>query len=314
MAQASGPSWTLTGFHARVRIAKDFHLFIVTEGEEADAYFYDQLARSSILSDVQAVKVYPVAQITRPQGSLVGLGLSGKPSVIDAYAATKQAGALSASNSGGKRAIVFCVDRDLTNTHEVHEGDEHFIVTHNRDVEAEIFQNADPVSAVQHIVSKDRHDAAQLVNELGPWKVELARRWRDWIVLSAVAIRMPSAPPNVAWGDVSLINEKPFGPVDLALRQIFEDKLIAKLGSKRQLELKKTEARRNIRELQSARGQGSVVKGKWYPRYLEESLQPLCGTKKGRISGYALVAFSATLIYEGEWARRYVDKFDALFQ
>ena len=44
-----------------MQIAKDFHLFVVTEGEEGDPYFYDGLARSCTVREVQAVKVYPVA-------------------------------------------------------------------------------------------------------------------------------------------------------------------------------------------------------------------------------------------------------------
>ena len=312
-AAKSPPTWTLSGFHGRVRTSKKFNLFIVTEGTEGDSYFYDRIAKSSTDPLVQAVKIFPVAQITRKEFGENSKGNPGKDSVIRAYEATKNLHAFSYGHELNKKSIMFCVDRDFTDTHAPFENEEHFVVTQQRDVEAEIIHNADPVLAIQHLVSKDSVDETKIVNTLGDWRIDLAKRWKDWLVLSMVAINLPSAPPGVSWSDSSLINENIYGKVEADKKLFFESKLIEKLGSRNQLEIKKREARARISMITSAHGRSSLVKGKWYPKYFGYMLPNICETKTSRIQANCLIAFISALKYEANWSQYYKSKFEASF-
>lgn len=308
------PTWTLKGFHARVKMAKDFNLFIVTEGNEADAYFYDKLARASLNQYTNAVKVYPVAHLTRDESKPVNtLGQPGKTSVINAYEATKLANTLVMENKSGKRAIVFTVDRDLTEAHVPYEHDPHFCVTNQRDVEAEIFHNADTVAAVQLLVSVDQEDAIDLVNRMGAWKEDLATRWREWITLGAIVASMPSAPPGVKWAERSLLNDDTYGPVNPAREKIFEDKIKDKLEPHLCFDEEKRIAEQKIQQIKNLYGEAAAVKGKWYYNYWEYYLRPMTKASRGRIQAGALLAFSSSLDYTAPWSQHYVSKFDKLF-
>ena len=308
------PSWTARGFHSRVRMAKDYNLFIVTEGHEVDPFFYDNIARVSSDANVRRVKTYAVSQINRRSaGDANAPSQVGKSAVLAAFKAAKMSSSLRVENNSGKRSIVFCVDRDLTDSHDVYEGENHFCVTRSRDVEAEIFQNSDAVGAIQHLLSIDRSDSIRIVKHMGKWQEFLAVAWREWILLSAVVIALPSAPSGVNWTEKSLINDGIYGPVDTERLVIFEEKVIAKLGSKNQLRLARIGARRRVRQLQSLHGRSVVVKGKWYPAYLEWLLQPLVGSRQGRIQNGAVLAFAGSLDYDGEWSQYYRNEFEKCF-
>lgn len=309
------PTWTMQGFHARVKMSKDYSFFVVTEGEEADAYFYDGIARVSKNEQVRAVKVYPVAHVTRATSATAGvMGSPGKTSVLRAYRETKEADALSLENATGRRVIVFCVDRDLTTSHVEYENEPHFCVTDQRDVEAEIFHHSDAVSAFQNLISMDREDAVNLVNDLGNWRGALVQIWRDWILLSAIVVAMDSAPPNVTWTETSLINSDSFGHVDEKRLEIFENKIIEKLGTRNDLNQARFRAEKHIGTLEIERGANSMIKGKWYPIYLETIVQPICSSSKGRVRNGALLAFSGSLNYGDPWSKYYLEKFELAFQ
>lgn len=311
MANTSPPSWTLSGFHARVRMSKSFRLFIVAEGVETDPYFYDSIAKSSQLTAVKACKVYPVAQVTRPPGGKPGnLGDPGKKFVVEAYLETKSKNSLAFENSSGRNSIIFCVDRDLDATHEIYENDRHFCVTQQRDAESEIFQNADFVEAIKILTSSDHVDAMSIAKKTGNWQVSLTRIWKEWILLAAVAISLPSAPPGVSWGGVSLINVPLFGDVDTAKKSIFESKLISKLGSPNKLRKSKTDARKRLEDLRSRFGVSVLVKGKWYPAYLDYLLHSQGVTKNGKVAASALAVFCGVLDFRKEWADFYRCKFE----
>lgn len=304
------PGWSLGAFHARVRMAKDFHLFVVAEGNVTDPQFYDELARTSRRRFVRAVKVYCVEQVTRGQPG--GPGLSGKNAVIAAYASSKAGGSLSFMNRGGRRSILFCVDRDLDQRHVPYESDRHFCVTQQRDVEAEIFINANHVLALKRLLSVDSADAKFIWQHNSDWLVSLARMWSDWILLSSVVAISPSAPPG-NWADKSPINIPPYSAtVDATQLGAIESRLVTALGSKNKLRLAKQAARAHLRGIRSAHGKTAVLKGKWLPAYLAE----LLGTSESRkraIRGGALMAFAGALMFDGAWADHFRDKMGGVF-
>ncbi|MGL3805639.1 hypothetical protein ACSYDW_06025 [Paeniglutamicibacter sp. R2-26] len=254
-----------------------------------------------------------MGQITRPEHDKSLKGNPGKVSVIRAYEATKNFHAFSYGQASSKKSIMFCVDRDFTDTHLPFEHDDHFVVTQQRDVEAEIIHNADTVLAIQHLVSKDSVDATKIVNGLGDWRIDLTKRWKDWMVLSMVAVNLPSAPPGVTWSELSLINENAFGRVESDKKSLFESKLIEKLGSRNQLEIKKREARARLSKLVEDHGRSSLVKGKWYPKYFGYVLPNLCNVKTSRVQSNCLTAFSSALTYDADWSKYYKIKFEKPF-
>lgn len=301
------PSWSLTGFHARVMMARDFNLFIVTEGTDTDPYFYSLVAKSSGDRRVRNVKTYAVHDVTRPLGG--GAGARGKSAVVDAYKATRAARALTSVNSGGRRSIVFCVDRDVDDKHAPHESEMHFCVTTMRDVEAEIFANADAVTALAHVVSIDRADAHTRLKGSRDWIGQLGRLWADWIVLGCIAANATSVPPGVGWASHSLINPPRHGKVDRGLRLTYEARVQSALGSRAAMVRAKRAAKTLLRANIAARGHASIVKGKWLPVWFASLMATTPGERPSIESG-ALVAFAGALDYGGSWADHYRFKFD----
>lgn len=302
----TGPTWSIGGFQARVRMSKDFHLFIVTEGPNTDPYFYDRLARTSNDKRVRKVKTYTVGQITRKFDGSPGAG--GKRAVLDAYASTRANGGLTAVNSGGRRSIVFCVDRDVDRKHEAYEADMHFCVTTMRDVEAEVFLNSDRVAALQHMLSIDYADALQRARPMLGWVERLAVLWKEWILLGAVVANAPSSPPG-DWAIHSLVNVPAYGPVDADKLEIHEGRLQNTFGSKRKYTGAKRDARVLLRERRSLGGLALFVKGKWLPGWVAEVVGSTAA-EKTQLKRDSLMAFSGALDYSGTWADSYRLKFD----
>jgi hypothetical protein len=312
---AAPPSYTLSGFSARVKMSKDFHLFIVVEGPETDPRFYSEIARSSRVGAVRAAKVFPVELITRKRGAPPGTsGSTGKRAVIDAFRELSSKGKLRQENLTGVRSVVFCVDRDLDTLHSANEGQPHFIVTKQRDAEAEIVRNANDVIAFGQLLSLDHSDALSLSRALGGWREDLARIWKYWIEFNAVAVSLPSAPPGIPWAGPSLINAGTYGLVDIAKRSSFEAKLLAHSNSKSQFVATRTASRAHIRTLKKLHGPTAVLKGKWYPHYLHHLLsaqKTIRAVKTASVRTGSLLAFDGALDYSEPWADSYRSIFES---
>jgi hypothetical protein len=310
---ASVPTYTSRGFHARIRMAKQFNLFIVTEGTESDPYFYHSIAQTSARAEVRASKVFAAENVTRKSTS--GPGVPGKSGVISAFEAASAAGYLSIGSGDSKRAVLFCVDRDVDDKHDAYEHNPHFVVTSARDVEAEIFGHADLQKAVAQLASKDLVEAADIARKARRWHRVLHTAWSEWILLGAIANALESRSPGIAWGGKSLINDG-FGPVDPSRKALFEGILLKDAGSKKKLADAKRSAKKRLAENRLELDSLSVIKGKWVPDFLESYLRPLCSSpipRKGKVRSNALSAFSGALDYTASWAQRYRTRMESLF-
>jgi len=286
-------------------MAKDFSLFIVTEGVRTDPFFYDKIAATSPDKRVRSVKTYTVSQITR--GADGKPGPAGKSPVIAAYHSTRRNRGLSYVNSGGRRSIVFCVDRDVDLKHVDIEDEMHFCVTSLRDAEAELFANADLTTAIQHLLSVDSADARRRAQPIRNWIDRLALVWSDWILLGAVVAQATTVPTG-SWAGGSIINAPRHGPVDEALKSLHEGRVQSALGSQRKLLRAKRDARALLREMRSRTGPRGLVKGKWLPGWLANELATT-SAETAIIQRDALLAFSGSLDYEANWADHYRAKF-----
>lgn len=303
---SSGPSWSLAAFHARVKMSKEFHLFVITEGPKTDPYFYDQIAKTSSDKRVRSVKTYNVGRVTRTEDGQPGPG--GKTAVIEAYKKTREAEALSVVNSNGRRSIVFCVDRDVDLKHKPYELDRNFLTTQMRDTEAELFVNADLTRALQNLLSLDHSDANSLVKDLEGWIINVARVWKDWIILGAIVANAKTSPPG-NWSNASLINDKKYGPACRDSIIECEGRLIAVFGSKKEFNLAKCRARSILEENKRLRGEQSLIKGKWLPGWLGEIVGSKSSEKK-TIARDSLLAISATTDFNASWTDYYREKFE----
>lgn len=300
------PTWSLAGFHGRVQMAKDYHLFIITEGIDTDPYFYDCIAKTSSQRRVQSAKTYTVGQINREVTSSAD-AKNGKAAVIDAYIATRDAGALTAMNSKGRRSIVFCVDRDLDKRHETLETEMHFCVTKLRDPEAEIFGNADLPKALQHLLSLDYPDAKRRASTLAGWIEDLASTWKEWILLSTIAINAPKSPTG-KWSGPSPVNQPWNSSTDKAKLRGYEAKVRQALDSDSAFANAKRDANALLRA-RSLLDKRASVKGKWLTQWLAVQLSN-SNREKTQIQKSALVAFAGTLEYSAPWADHYRQKFE----
>lgn len=287
-------------------MAKDYHLFIITEGTNTDPFFYDSIAKTSSQRRVRSAKTYTVGQINREPTSSAD-AKNGKAAVIDAYLATRDAGALTAMNSKGRRSIVFCVDRDIDKRHETLETQMHFCVTKLRDAEAEIFGNADLPKALQHLLSLDYPDAKRRASALDGWIEKLASTWKEWILLSAIAVNAPKSPTG-KWSGSSPVNQPWNSSTDNAKLRTYEEKIRQELGSKCAFADVKRDAKALLRSRLLLDKRASI-KGKWLTEWLALQLSK-SNREKSQIQKSALVAFAGALEYSAPWADHYREKFE----
>ncbi len=288
------------GFVRRVRMSRDTY-FLLVEGKVVDPFFFGEICKNNNKVRSSGYQIWPVAQANG--------GGSGKKSLLDMFDYCRARNSLMVSNSTGRKALVFCADRDADHITRGMKNSPHMMYTTSADVESEIFLNGVDEIALAVSASLDEHATKNLVDALGDWRMSLADNLRAWIKLCCLAKRTSTFPKGIGFGSNSTVNSSNFGEIDESHVQ-FEWNRIA---SECQLD-SDVFARENIHvELAISRiyrrgGGFSLVKGKWVPRYLAFRLREHFGNYGADLTGIEKIltkCYLHTLDFGDIWSEPY---------
>jgi hypothetical protein len=151
-------------------------IFIITEGKKSDRWLYDgTLSRSAKIGAV-GVRFYPIESIA-PGGA------AGKEAVLKVFGRLRTAKKLTTQNSTGKKLSIFCVDADHDHITARKLRSPHLIYTKLPDAEAHILEECDLLEVVANVASMPKSEARQTLAAFGSWQEDLARGWREWMIL-----------------------------------------------------------------------------------------------------------------------------------
>jgi len=312
-------SYTAEAFAARVRMSKEAALFIVVEGRDLDTPFYEGIAKSSERVRERGYQIWLIEQITRQvpdgSGSVLDVTAGGKIAQIQLFEFYKDTDSLSATNSAGKRAILFCIDKDLDDVAKILRRSPHLAYTPMADVEASVYAFSNQAAGLARATSLSEEDAAAFLAQHPDWMGSLAKLWRRWIELCALAIAH-SAYCHVGTTKPSKVNTETYGVLDSAE----EAMALAVIRQKSQIPLQRHASmeRRVLNRVDRmfVADKGRRLVGKhWLIPYLIYLLKDYFGSAPIGISNLkhkAPVAFLDALDFKGSWASPYRRKFEAL--
>ncbi len=304
-------SYNRSAFARRVQISQD-SLFVIVEGKDLDARFYDRVCDSSATIGVAGYQVWLAEQI---KDDSTGAAAGGKKAVLAHFDYFKSAGKLSVNSSSRKHSIAFMVDRDNDDVSGGRRRSPHVTYTDMFDVEAEIFVRGNDKEALAGIFSLDSSSASQLATDLNGWIGDLANEWRDWITLCTIA-KATGAGCDVGFGRESWVNNPKYGATEPAKLAAAGTKVAASTRrSPADYNAISTRVRGRISAC-FAKGHGHrLVKGKWLAPYLVYRVKAHFGSAPVAYKGvedYVARAYLETCDFREKWASHYRDRLEAL--
>lgn len=304
-------SYSRSAFARRVQISQH-SLFVVVEGKNLDARFYDRVCASSAAIGAAGYQVWLAEQI---KDDVTGVSAGGKKAVIAHFDYFKTVGKLTVTSSGGKHSIAFMVDRDNDDFSGGKRRSPHVIYTDMFDVEAEIFFRGNDEEALAGALSLDSASASQLVADLSDWIGDLASAWREWITLCVTA-KAVGAGCDVGFGRESWVNNPKYGAVD-AIKLVAAAKKIEAATRRTPTEFNVISARVRGRVSSCYRkGDGRrLVKGKWLAHYLMYRVKDHFGSAPVSYGGFEdsiARAYLAACDFREKWADHYRVRLESL--
>ncbi|MFI1293241.1 hypothetical protein ACH4VM_33175 [Streptomyces sp. NPDC020792] len=294
-----------------MQISQD-SLFVIVEGKDLDARFYDRVCNSSSVIEAAGYQIWLAEQL---EDDATGVAAGGKKAVLAHFDYFKGAGKLAVHSSSGKHSIAFMVDRDNDDVSGGKKRSPHVIYTDMFDVEAEVFFRGNNEEALAGIFSLDRVSASQLATDLNGWIVDLANTWREWITLCTIA-KAVGAGCDIGFGRESWINNPKYGAVE-AVKLAAAGKKVA-ASTRRNPPEYNTISMRVRGRITSCYAKGNahrLVKGKWLAPYLVYRVKLHFGLApvgyKG-VEDYVARAYLATCDFREKWAAHYRDRLESL--
>ncbi|MEV0576500.1 hypothetical protein [Streptomyces sp. NPDC050392] len=294
-----------------MQISQD-SLFVVVEGKDLDARFYDQICASSGKIEAAGYQIWLAEQLKDDD---TGSSAGGKKAVLAHFDYFKAAGKLTVPTSSGKHSIAFMVDRDNEDVSGGRRRSPHVVYTDMFDVEAEIFVHGSDEEALAGMLSLDSASATQLASDLDGWIADLANSWREWITLCTIA-KAAGAGCDVGFGRESWLNKPKYGSVETAKLAAAENKVSTSTRHSAQ-DFNVISSRIKTRiNIYYAKGDGRrLIKGKWLPSYLMHRVKAHFGTAPVSYKGAADAvsrAYLATCNFTEKWANYYSDRLEPL--
>ncbi|WP_430378256.1 hypothetical protein [Streptomyces sp. B1-3] len=287
-------------------------LFVIVEGKNLDARFYDRVCASSTAIEAAGYQVWLAEQLSDDSTGVVA---GGKKAVVAHFDYFKATGKLTVTSSAGKHSIAFMVDRDNDDISGGRRRSPHVIYTDMFDVEAEVFFRGNDEEALAISLSLDSASVRQLVADLGDWIGDLASAWKEWITL-CVAAKAVGAGCNVGFGRQSWINIPKYGAAD-AIKVAAAEKQIE--ASARRTPAQFTAITARVRgRINSCYGKGDgrrLVKGKWLAPYLMHRVQDHFGSAPVSYDGFEdsiARAYLAACDFSQRWAEYYRGRLESL--
>ncbi|WP_437080980.1 hypothetical protein [Streptomyces sp. enrichment culture] len=294
-----------------MQISQD-SLFVIVEGRDLDARFYDRVCGSSAVIESAGYQVWLAEQLKDDSTGAVG---SGKKAVLAHFDYFKATGKLTVRSSSQKHSIAFMVDRDNEDISGGRKRSSHVIYTDMFDVEAEAFVRGNDGEALAGMFSLDSASASQLAADLNGWVADLANAWREWITLCIMA-KAAGAGCDVGFGRESWVNNPKYGPVEAVKLAAAEGKVAT---STRRTASEYASISTRIRgRVRSCYGKGNgyrLVKGKWLAPYLVYRVKSHFGSAPVVYKGaedYVARAYLATCDFREKWADYYRNHLEAL--
>ncbi|MEV4625473.1 hypothetical protein AB0J90_04190 [Micromonospora sp. NPDC049523] len=297
-------------------MSKEAALFIVVEGRDFDTSFYEGVAASSSYVTERGYQVWLIEQITRRvAASGEERTTGGKTAVMAVYEEYKKSDSLSVTNSGGRRSIAFCIDRDVDDIAKSTRRSRHVIYTPMADAESCAYIYSDFAQAIGRAASLDGDSARAFASRNANWATELSHIWLDWIELCCLAAAH-RAFCHVGTTKKSVVNDGLFGPpieAEVAqTRQVILSKSQLPTSEHANLERR---VKDRLRRVYSA-GQSQRLLGKhWIPEYLMHLLSTQFDGSPVTLRNFkhrAPMAFLGVLDFGGSWADYYRKKFEDL--
>jgi len=253
-----------------------FSLFVIVEGKDHDRYLAQRLCDGSDALNKRGCEIRTVGQI------LGDTELGGKSVVLSVFERAKATRKLSQSNSHGRRAVAFFLDRDAEHVVGGRKRSAHVIYSDHADAEAQAFHESDEVGALANGASLDRQTSMDLLRAIGDWKVDLADAWRPWIELCYIA-EATRARCWVGFGhetsrihDGSMCRTLNASALASAEKAVSDSTLLSRddFNTVRAVVLAK------IDRAYKRGTQSSLLKGKWLPRQLSEVMKKQAADSK----------------------------------
>ena len=295
-----------------MRMSRAVALFIVVEGKELDAPFYDSLAASSPTVRAGGYQVWLVEQITRGQRS--NGPTSGKKAVLDLYDFYRRKRNLALRNSFGRRSIVFCIDRDNDDVSGAVRTGPHVVYTEMYDAEAHVFANADFVPAIAKSAFLDRETTEDFLRAHPDWLGSFANAWREWITLCCLA-KAVHARSSIGFRQQNRVNTARYGPVDDGAVAAALTEITARSPCSAE-DFTRIEriVRRRIKKIYESGSGVRLVRGKWLPVYLGHLLAKYLGNTfvHNGFETRAVVAFLSHVDFSQPWATYFRRRFEQI--
>ncbi|QKE82768.1 hypothetical protein [Arthrobacter sp. NEB 688] len=275
-----------------------YRLFVFVEGRELDVPFYDGISRTALAATGFE---YTVERIVAVQGH------EGKSGLEEYYEYLRDQRKLNQANSRGRVSALFFMDRDfdpiiksqLPRTKNI-------ALTRTYNVEAEVFDSADPVRALADLASLSDGEAARVAADLGKWQHELADKWSTWLELCVISVALGSQCRTKPKSQ-SRINSPVFGPVsDIAAAA--ESELVSTTATCEDPVVRRQVIEERLSKALRRNGHFPLLSGKHLGAYLEERLRAHPIAQHGHmraLAGAASRVHLARLDFGGEWADYY---------
>ncbi|MFF5334145.1 hypothetical protein [Streptomyces sp. NPDC013181] len=294
-----------------MQISQD-SLFVIVEGKDLDARFYDRVCDSSAVIGVSGYQIWLSEQL---EDDSTGVAASGKKAVLAHFEYFKSVGKLTVHSSIGKHSIAFMVDRDNDDMSGGKKRSPHVIYTDMFDVEAEVFVHGSDEEALAVIFSLDKASAGQLARDLSGWVADLANTWKEWITLCVVA-KAAGAGCDVGFGRESWVNNPKYGTAE-AVKLAAAEKKVATSARRNPSEYNSISARvrKRINSCYTKGNAHRLVKGKWLAPYLVHRVKLHFGEAPVGYRGaeeYVARAYLATCDFREKWATHYRNRLESL--
>ncbi|MFJ8362760.1 hypothetical protein [Streptomyces sp. NPDC093984] len=294
-----------------MQISQD-SLFVIVEGKDLDARFYDRICGSSAKVEAAGYQVWLAEQL---KDDVTGVAAGGKKAVLAHFEFFKASGKLTVTSSSGKRSMAFMVDRDNEDVSGGKKRSPHVIYTDMFDVEAEVFIRGSDQEALAGILSLDSASVSQLVTDLSGWVMDLADAWREWITLCVIA-KATGAGCDVGFGRESWVNNPKYGAVEAVKLAAAAQKVATSTRrSATEYSAISSRVRRRINSCYS-KGHGyRLIKGKWLAPYLMHRVKSHFGSAPvsyKSVEDSLARAYLAACDFREMWADHYRDRLELL--
>ena len=283
-------------------------LFLFTEGNQGDRYFYGRIAESCCSRAGVDYEIISSSELDGASG--------GKDVLLKFHGFLSGARKLVSDLKGKKTAAIFFLDKDTDDVLRVMVRCRHVVYTKYYDIENHIFSECRLARAASALAGLDEREVVTLLGDQAVWRRRCAERWKDWIKICLVCKKHRiRGCPNFRIS--SEVNQALVGPPDAA--KIGE--YLAKAQSQSGLEKKRFDQSfaalsRTVERLFGKHEHDVLFKGKWYRTFLAADIITLKSQGRGvdlkALHAGITGAAAATLDFAADWARHFSDPLSAV--